>query len=209
MLGASGLRGLPGRRPGGRCRWRWPASARCSGFFVWNFPLGLDLPGRRRRLLPRLLRGRGGHPAAACATRRCRRCSRCWCASTRCSRRCFRSTGGACCARVPPSMPDGIHLHSLIYRRVMRWAVGDRSAQGADAAQLDDLALPVGAVHAVGRAGHVVLGQHGSAARASCWCSASATWCLYWRIVRFRSPRWMRTLGSRPAPLREGGSAGK
>ena len=27
---------------------------------------------------------------------------------------------------VPPSMPDGIHLHSLIYRRVMRWAVGSR-----------------------------------------------------------------------------------
>ena len=30
---------------------------------------------------------------------------------------------------VPPSMPDGIHLHSLIYRRVMRWAVGDKGAQ--------------------------------------------------------------------------------
>ena len=29
---------------------------------------------------------------------------------------------------MPPSMPDGIHLHSLVYRRVMRWAVGDRSA---------------------------------------------------------------------------------
>ena len=30
---------------------------------------------------------------------------------------------------VPPSMPDGIHLHSLIYRRVMRWAVGSRNAK--------------------------------------------------------------------------------
>jgi len=29
----------------------------------------------------------------------------------------------------PPSVPDGIHLHSLIYRRVLRWAVGDRSAK--------------------------------------------------------------------------------
>jgi len=28
-----------------------------------------------------------------------------------------------------PSMPDGIHLHSLIYRRVMRWAVGNPSAK--------------------------------------------------------------------------------
>ena len=30
--------------------------------------------------------------------------------------------------QVPPSMPDGIHLHSLIYRRMLRWAVGNRSA---------------------------------------------------------------------------------
>ncbi len=30
---------------------------------------------------------------------------------------------------LPPSMPDGIHLHSLIYRRVMRWAVGDKGAK--------------------------------------------------------------------------------
>ena len=30
---------------------------------------------------------------------------------------------------MPPSMPDGIHLHSLVYRRLMRWAVGDRSAK--------------------------------------------------------------------------------
>jgi UDP-N-acetylmuramyl pentapeptide phosphotransferase/UDP-N-acetylglucosamine-1-phosphate transferase len=32
--------------------------------------------------------------------------------------------------RKAPSMaPDGIHLHSLIYRRLMRWASGDRSAR--------------------------------------------------------------------------------
>ena len=30
---------------------------------------------------------------------------------------------------VPPSMPDGIHLHSLIYRRVVRCAVGSRNAK--------------------------------------------------------------------------------
>jgi UDP-N-acetylmuramyl pentapeptide phosphotransferase/UDP-N-acetylglucosamine-1-phosphate transferase len=30
---------------------------------------------------------------------------------------------------LPPSMPDGIHLHSLIYRRVTRWAVGDKDAK--------------------------------------------------------------------------------
>lgn len=29
----------------------------------------------------------------------------------------------------PVGMPDGVHLHSLIYRRLMRWAVGNREAK--------------------------------------------------------------------------------
>lgn len=29
----------------------------------------------------------------------------------------------------PIGMPDGVHLHSLIYRRLMRWAVGNREAK--------------------------------------------------------------------------------
>jgi UDP-N-acetylmuramyl pentapeptide phosphotransferase/UDP-N-acetylglucosamine-1-phosphate transferase len=29
----------------------------------------------------------------------------------------------------PIGVPDGVHLHSLIYRRLMRWAVGNRTAK--------------------------------------------------------------------------------
>jgi UDP-N-acetylmuramyl pentapeptide phosphotransferase/UDP-N-acetylglucosamine-1-phosphate transferase len=29
----------------------------------------------------------------------------------------------------PVSMPDGIHLHSLVYRRLMRWALGSKDAR--------------------------------------------------------------------------------
>ncbi|HEX6363967.1 MAG TPA: glycosyltransferase, partial [Albitalea sp.] len=29
----------------------------------------------------------------------------------------------------PIGLPDGVHLHSLVYRRLMRWAVGDRTAK--------------------------------------------------------------------------------
>jgi len=29
----------------------------------------------------------------------------------------------------PVGMPDGVHLHSLIYRRLVRWAAGDRTAK--------------------------------------------------------------------------------
>ena len=64
---------------------------------------------------------------------------------------------------MPPSMPDGIHLHSLIYRRVMRWAVGNRSAKALTrrnsmtSPYLWLLCMLRG--HAVG----AVLGQHGRA----------------------------------------------
>lgn len=34
---------------------------------------------------------------------------------------------------VPPGLPDGIHLHSLIYRRIVRWAAGPRDSRGMTA----------------------------------------------------------------------------
>ena len=60
-----------------------------------------------------------------------------------------------------PGVPDGIHLHSLIYRRAD--ALGRRRAARRSRLtrpQLDDLALPVAALHVRGAAGDAVLGQH-------------------------------------------------
>lgn len=96
----------------------------------------------------------------------------------------------------PPHLPDGIHLHTLVYRRLVRWAAGDRSAR--------------------------TLTRRNSAASPFLWvlCSSSVVpavffWdhsgvlagflllfgvsyvLLYWRIVRFRSPRWLRFLNTR------------
>ena len=91
---------------------------------------------------------------------------------------------------VPTSLPDGIHLHSLIYRRVARWAIGDRSAKSLT--RRNSMTSPY------------LWGL--------CMCSvvpAMLFWSntamlglflllfivayviLYWRIVRFRAPRWM------------------
>ncbi|MCC9595488.1 MULTISPECIES: glycosyltransferase [unclassified Rubrivivax] len=98
----------------------------------------------------------------------------------------------------PAHMPDGIHLHSLVYRRVMRWAVGDRSVQALT--KRNSRTSPV--------------------LWALCMCSivpAMAFWDstvtlgafllvfallylgLYWGIVRFRSPRLLLMLGPRRA----------
>jgi UDP-N-acetylmuramyl pentapeptide phosphotransferase/UDP-N-acetylglucosamine-1-phosphate transferase len=104
---------------------------------------------------------------------------------------------------VPPSMPDGIHLHSLIYRRVLRWAVGDQSAKALTrrnsmtspylwalcmlsvipASLFWDNSLLMGIFLVL--FGFIYVG-------------------LYRRIVRFKSPRLMRRLGSGPMPLDAG-----
>jgi UDP-N-acetylmuramyl pentapeptide phosphotransferase/UDP-N-acetylglucosamine-1-phosphate transferase len=62
----------------------------------------------------------------------------------------------------PPSMPDGIHLHSLVFKRLMRWAVG--SSNHRDRTRRTGLTtLPLGVVLAVCGAGRAVLGQHAGA----------------------------------------------
>ena len=49
-------------------------------------------------------------------------------------------------------MPDGVHLHMLVYKRLMRWAVGPEERR-QDGAQLDDVALSLAALPDVGPAG--------------------------------------------------------
>jgi UDP-N-acetylmuramyl pentapeptide phosphotransferase/UDP-N-acetylglucosamine-1-phosphate transferase len=101
---------------------------------------------------------------------------------------------------VPPSMPDGIHLHSLIYRRVMRWAVGDRSAKALT--RRNSMTSPFLWMLCMLSVIPAVLFWHSSGWIALFLLLFALTYVgLYWRIVRFRSPRWMRRLGARPRPL--------
>jgi UDP-N-acetylmuramyl pentapeptide phosphotransferase/UDP-N-acetylglucosamine-1-phosphate transferase len=103
---------------------------------------------------------------------------------------------------VPPSMPDGIHLHSLIYRRVMRWAVGDRSAKALT--RRNSMTSPFLWMLCMASAVPAVLFWDNSAANALFLGVFGFVYlALYWRIVRFKSPRWMRALGgnSLPRPL--------
>ena len=100
----------------------------------------------------------------------------------------------------PPSMPDGIHLHSLIYRRLLRWAVGDRSARAL--ARRNSMTSPFLWLLCMLSAVPAVLFWHSSAVMALSLALFALTYvALYWRIVRFKSPRWMRRMATRPAPL--------
>jgi UDP-N-acetylmuramyl pentapeptide phosphotransferase/UDP-N-acetylglucosamine-1-phosphate transferase len=105
----------------------------------------------------------------------------------------------------PASMPDGIHLHSLLYRRLMRWAVGDASAEAMT--RRNSMTSPylwllcsLSVVPALFFWGHsgVLAGFLG--------LFVVSYVVLYQRIVRFKSPRWLRAAAtrSRPMPLGEG-----
>ena len=100
----------------------------------------------------------------------------------------------------PAHMPDGIHLHSLVYRRVMRWAVGDRSAKALTRrnARTSPVLWALCMVSLV----PAMLFWDNTAALAGFLAVFAFTYmALYWRIVRFRSPRLLRLFGSQPMPL--------
>jgi UDP-N-acetylmuramyl pentapeptide phosphotransferase/UDP-N-acetylglucosamine-1-phosphate transferase len=101
---------------------------------------------------------------------------------------------------VPASMPDGIHLHSLVYRRVMRWAVGDRSAK--QLTRRNSMTSPVLWLLCMVSVVPAVLFWDSTPLMGLFLLLFGLTYVgLYWRIVRFKSPRWMRIMATRPRPL--------
>jgi UDP-N-acetylmuramyl pentapeptide phosphotransferase/UDP-N-acetylglucosamine-1-phosphate transferase len=92
---------------------------------------------------------------------------------------------------VPPSMPDGIHLHSLIYRRVLRWAVGDRSAKALT--RRNSMTSPYLWMLCMLSVLPATLFWDNTALVAAFIVLFGVFYvALYWRIVRFKSPRWLR-----------------
>ena len=100
----------------------------------------------------------------------------------------------------PAHMPDGIHLHSLVYRRVIRWAVGDRSVKART--KRNSRTSPVLWALCMASLLPAVLFWDNTLLLTLALLVFALTYVgLYWRIVRFRSPRLLRLLGSAPAPL--------
>lgn len=103
----------------------------------------------------------------------------------------------------PVGMPDGIHLHSLIYRRLMRWAIGSKDA--AVLTRRNALTAP-----------YLWTLCSLSVVPATIWWDNTAVLqivlglfvlcylLIYWRIVRFRTPRWMVLTSRDDASARDG-----
>ena len=96
------------------------------------------------------------------------------------------------------TQPDGIHLHTLIYRRLRRGpadsrALGElRRANAGTSPYLWLLAL-------VGIAPAAIWWNNSPVLSVALLAFIAIYLFVYWRIVRFRSPRWMKNRRRRPA----------
>lgn len=89
-----------------------------------------------------------------------------------------------------PGTPDGIHLHSLIFRRVVVWAVGQKDARGLTLRNsMTSPYLWLLSLMAVIPAS--VFWYSSATLMGFCLLFVLTYVWLYVRIVRFRSPRWM------------------
>jgi UDP-N-acetylmuramyl pentapeptide phosphotransferase/UDP-N-acetylglucosamine-1-phosphate transferase len=93
-----------------------------------------------------------------------------------------------------PGMPDGIHLHSLIFRRMVLWAVGRDARALTRRNALTSPYLWLLSLMAVIPA--TLFWRHTWVLMFFCALFVISYVWLYARIVRFRSPRWM-ILGKR------------
>jgi UDP-N-acetylmuramyl pentapeptide phosphotransferase/UDP-N-acetylglucosamine-1-phosphate transferase len=89
-----------------------------------------------------------------------------------------------------PGMPDGIHLHSLIFRRIVVWAIGRQDARALKLCNSTTSPyLWLLSLMAVAPA--TLFWRHTGILMFCCLLFVFAYLWLYARIVRFRSPRWM------------------
>ncbi|MFI4931710.1 MAG: glycosyltransferase [Burkholderiales bacterium] len=89
-----------------------------------------------------------------------------------------------------PGVPDGIHLHSLIYRRVVRWAAGASRAKSLT--RRNSMTSPYLWLLCMCAVVPAMLFWDNTAVLALFILLFSLSYTiLYWRIVRFRAPRWL------------------
>lgn len=90
----------------------------------------------------------------------------------------------------PPGEPDGIHLHSLIYRRLLRWAVGGRDAR--ELTRRNSMTAPYLWMLCASSLVPALLFWDSTPGLAGCMLLFALAYVgLYWRIVRFRTPKWL------------------
>ena len=96
----------------------------------------------------------------------------------------------------PVSMPDGIHLHTLIYRRLMRWALGSdgRAALTRGNSMTSPFLWVLTSLSVV----PAMIWWDNTEMLALCMVLFVVIYLrVYWQLVRFRTPWWMTALRGR------------
>jgi UDP-N-acetylmuramyl pentapeptide phosphotransferase/UDP-N-acetylglucosamine-1-phosphate transferase len=89
-----------------------------------------------------------------------------------------------------PGMPDGVHLHMLVFKRLMRWAVGNEDAR--QLTRRNSMTSPYLWMLCSLSVIPAVLFYDSTLIQAVFILLFALTYiALYWRIVRFRAPRWL------------------
>ncbi len=95
-----------------------------------------------------------------------------------------------------PGAPDGVHLHMLIYKRVVRWAIGSREMRHKT--QRNSMTSPYLWLLSSLAVIPAVLFWQRPYVLMFCTLAFSATYIyLYRRLVLFRMPKWMIVKGKR------------
>ena len=101
-----------------------------------------------------------------------------------------------------PGLPDGIHLHSLIYRRLMRWSSGSQRALSMT--QRNSLTAPYLWILCKLSLFPALLFWDSSLMLAVFLILFAVLYVtVYWRIVRFKTPKWMIVRSGRGVSLGE------
>jgi UDP-N-acetylmuramyl pentapeptide phosphotransferase/UDP-N-acetylglucosamine-1-phosphate transferase len=96
--------------------------------------------------------------------------------------------------KVPSMAPDGIHLHSLIYRRLMRWAAGDRTPRAMT--RRNSMTSPyLWALCILSVVPAVLFWRQTNVLIFFIFLFGLIYTLMYASIVRFKTPRWMIVRG--------------
>ena len=92
--------------------------------------------------------------------------------------------------RTHPGMPDAAHLHQMIYKRVVRWAVG--SNESVDMVVRNSLTAPyLWVLTAMAVIPAVLFWNNAWVLRGFALLFAVSYVLLYRRLVQFKAPKWM------------------
>ncbi|HVT36209.1 MAG TPA: glycosyltransferase [Nevskiaceae bacterium] len=96
---------------------------------------------------------------------------------------------------ISPGLPDGLHFHMLIYKRLMKLRFADNASR--QMLMRNSATSPyLWIITLVTAAPAVMLWNHREPLMAACAIFALAYLWLYWRIIRFRTPRFLVLRGN-------------